>query len=222
MKLQNSETENTKVLIIKEHFFKRYGLMHYLQKHFKLQKVDLATDAITALNKVKTETYDLIFIDLECEGISNKELCDTVRKKLPRVRIIALSNLKKTYKICDAIDHGVSCILPNNYSTVFFNKALSIIINGGKFVCPEVEQIYKANRKEFRNHSDDRIADLSRQEKKIVLLLCEQLTSHQISDKLGLSKTTVDTYKKRILKKLDVVNSVGIAVQAIKSGLYTP
>jgi DNA-binding CsgD family transcriptional regulator len=50
--------------------------------------------------------------------------------------------------------------------------------------------------------------------------VCQQYTSEEIADELGLSKRTVEGYRANILEKMKAKNSVGILIYAVKNGLY--
>jgi DNA-binding CsgD family transcriptional regulator/DNA-binding transcriptional ArsR family regulator len=57
-------------------------------------------------------------------------------------------------------------------------------------------------------------------EQKVIRLVCQQYTSEEIADELGLSKRTVEGYRANILEKMKAKNSVGILIYAVKNGLY--
>jgi len=56
-------------------------------------------------------------------------------------------------------------------------------------------------------------------ELKIIHLVCEENTSEEIAEKLGMGKRTVEDHKSNIIRKMKVRNSVGILFFAIKNGL---
>jgi DNA-binding CsgD family transcriptional regulator len=64
-------------------------------------------------------------------------------------------------------------------------------------------------------------AELTAQELRIVKLICKQLTSKEIADKVGLSYRTVEEYRGNIEKKIGAKNSVGIALYALKHGIIS-
>jgi len=57
-------------------------------------------------------------------------------------------------------------------------------------------------------------------EQRVIRLVCQQYTSEEIADELGLSKRTVEGYRANILEKMKAKNSVGILIYAVKNGLY--
>jgi DNA-binding NarL/FixJ family response regulator len=62
--------------------------------------------------------------------------------------------------------------------------------------------------------------ELSDRKKQIIKLVCRQMTSQEIGDKLGLSKKTIEVYRLQIFSELKIKNNVGLAVWAIKNGLF--
>ena len=57
-------------------------------------------------------------------------------------------------------------------------------------------------------------ADLTDREKKILRLLCDGLTNHQISVRMDLSQEVVKSALKRIFRKIDAKNRTQAAVLA--------
>ena len=62
--------------------------------------------------------------------------------------------------------------------------------------------------------------ELSERKKQIVRLVCKQMTSQEIGDKLGLSKKTVEVHRLQIFDQVKVRNNVGLAIWAIKNGVF--
>jgi DNA-binding CsgD family transcriptional regulator/DNA-binding transcriptional ArsR family regulator len=57
-------------------------------------------------------------------------------------------------------------------------------------------------------------------EQKVIRLVCQQYTSEEMAEELGLSKRTVEGYRANILEKMKVRNSVGILIYAVKNGMF--
>lgn len=62
--------------------------------------------------------------------------------------------------------------------------------------------------------------ELSDRKKQVIKLICRQMTSKEIAEKLGLSKRTVEVHRLNLFKQIKVKNNVGVAIWAIKNGLY--
>ena len=63
---------------------------------------------------------------------------------------------------------------------------------------------------------------LSIREKEIIQLIAQGLTNTEISEKLFISKHTVNTHRKYIMHKIGVKNTAGIVIYAVKTNLISP
>lgn len=62
---------------------------------------------------------------------------------------------------------------------------------------------------------------LTKRELEIIVLICEQLSSKEIADKLFLSEKTVAAHRTNLMKKLKAKNSAGVVIYAIKNKLFS-
>jgi len=62
--------------------------------------------------------------------------------------------------------------------------------------------------------------NLTANDERIIRLICNQKTSKQIAYELNYTTRTVEDYRKKIMKKTKVINSVGLVVFAIRHGIY--
>lgn len=87
---------------------------------------------------------------------------------------------------------------------------------------------YRTDTSSFLQNADRRLILKSKEdtitftpmELKVIHLVCEENTSDEIAQKLGIGKRTVEDYRSDIIKKMKVRNSVGILFFAIKRGLF--
>lgn len=59
---------------------------------------------------------------------------------------------------------------------------------------------------------------ISNRERDIVLLLAEGLSSKQIADRLFISKNTVDTHRRNLIRRTGVGNTMELAIKLVKEG----
>lgn len=79
---------------------------------------------------------------------------------------------------------------------------------------------YDINRKPIIK-SKEEVITFTPMELKVIQLVCQENSSEEIAEKLGIGKRTVEDYRSNIIKKMKVRNSVGILFFAIKNGLFT-
>lgn len=62
---------------------------------------------------------------------------------------------------------------------------------------------------------------LTKKQVRIVKLICEQKANKEIADELGIAKRTVESHRSKIMFEINAKNVVGIALYAVKHGIYT-
>ena len=227
MKLSENQISNCadlKILIVDDHELHCNGLMAYLSLFPFVKHCDKALNGKTALELLKKNVYDVVFLDVEMPVMDGKELGRIVRRDFKKIKIIVMTAYEKKTDIYDFMEMGVSAYLLKDCLTNEITKAFKIVMEGGRYMSDAVREKYEAYCKERKLSKllQDKEEELSRTEKKVVTLMCKQLTSDEISAILGTSKSTIDTHRKRIFKKLKIANSIGIAIYAFKNGLFNP
>lgn len=61
---------------------------------------------------------------------------------------------------------------------------------------------------------------LTKKQVRIVKLICEQKANKEIADELGIAKRTVESHRSKIMFEINAKNVVGIALYAVKHGIY--
>ncbi len=213
-----------KVLIVDDHYFHTEGILAYLKEFSVTSKCDTASDGIDALKLLEKNFYDIAIVDIEMPRMDGLELAKIMRKEYKGTKIIVMTAHEKRSLVYEFLELNVSAFLLKCYLSKDILNAFETVMAGGTYITDEIQEMYDdyVREKKELESLNLREEQLSKTEKKIVVMMCEQLTSEQISYKLGTSKSTVDTHRKRIFKKLKIVNSIGIAIYALKKGLFNP
>ena len=90
-------------------------------------------------------------------------------------------------------------------------EAINSVWQGQQYVSPLVTDIL--------HEGQARSVVLTEVEKNILRLICDGLTNPQIAVQLGLSTETVNWYRKRLLAKFEVKNSVGLVRKVLEQKL---
>jgi len=101
-------------------------------------------------------------------------------------------------------------------------EAIKTVANGEQYFSPNIQrQLLKTlagqQVEEGALPEDYLIETLTDRELDVLKLITKQYNTSEIADKLNLGISTVDTYRKSLLKKLKVKNAVGLAMYAVKN-----
>ena len=134
------------------------------------------------------------------------------------IKIIIMGNDYDVISIRKLFNKGIKSYLDKNSRYDEFIKSIQALLLNEIYICD-----YAKNRMlNFINHDHRQnkihIKDpLTRRELEIMKLICDGLSSKDISEKLFISINTVETHRKRILLKLNVKNSVGVVKYAMEN-----
>ena len=164
-----------------------------------------AQEALIALSK--NDLPDLIISDISMPEMNGFEFIKIVKETYSEIKVLVIS-MFDTFYSNDQID---GYLLKDASTETIFEAIQSIVINNKKYFSPEVK-IVTINSEYQKNI-------LTNREKEIIQLIAQEYTSDEISEKLFLSKLTVETHRKNILIKLQVKNVAGLIKKAIIMGI---
>ena len=145
------------------------------------------------------------------------ETCENIISKYPGVKIIILTMHDSDKYVLHMMEMGVHAFLLKNTEPDELEKALHSVVEKdfyhNEWVVSIMRKNVRAQRPSFNND------DLTDREKQIVQLVCRELSSKQIADKLSVSERTIENHRAAIMKKLSVKNTIGLVHYAYQSGI---
>jgi DNA-binding NarL/FixJ family response regulator len=100
-------------------------------------------------------------------------------------------------------------------------EAIQIVSNGEEYFCTSVrEKIFNSATENISKLNKDKPCNdvlLSGREIEIITLIALELSGKEISERLFISRNTVETHRKNIMKKLKAKNSISLVKYAIKN-----
>ncbi|MEO9532758.1 MAG: response regulator transcription factor [Crocinitomicaceae bacterium] len=177
------------------------------------------------LSQVESFKPDVVLIDYTSDGFTvdaipaAKSICDGVK-------IVGITPLQDAQTLVHAIKSGVTSYIKKDCSLEEIKNAVSETSRNNTFFCGT---ILETIRQEGINVESIEEVDfncdpvmLSEREQEIITLIAEGMTNAAISEKLFLSKHTVNTHRKNIMAKLGVKNTAGIVMYAVKERYTSP
>lgn len=204
------------VFIVDDHKLVIEGIISFLQKEKNIKVAGFTTTASDCINFFKTNTADVILMDINLPDMNGMELCKIIKANYPGISIIALSTLSQGSYITQIIENGASGYLLKNADKDEITDAIKSVTTGKTFFSFEAGKIYKATTEKRTG-----MPVLSKREKEILKLIAEGLTNIEISKQLFISLDTVDTHRKNLYTKLNVRNTALLIRYAIEHNYLT-
>ena len=207
------ENNNINILIVDDHKTFGEGLCSLLESNdYRVSNV--IQDPRIALTNIKDkQNIDLIFCDINMPKIDGIELIKKIKDINSNIRIIMVSMYTDKNIINKALKNGADGYLSKNSSIEDFTNTISSVFSNKKNQTPrfpEQKNIKDGFSLKYR---------LTDREKEIIKQILEQKSNVEIGESLLISKRTVETHRKNIMLKLNVKNSIGIAVKTLENNL---
>lgn len=168
---------------------------------------------------------DVVLIDYTSDNFS----IDSIPAALAlnsKVKFVAITPSQSAQTVIHAVKSGVTSHVKKDCSIEEIVDAVTETAQGKTFFCGNILDTIRKEQIDIEKLQDveftcDPIV-LSEREVEVITLIAEGLTNPEISEKLFLSKHTVNTHRKNIMQKLGVKNTAGIVMYAVKEKYTTP
>lgn len=143
---------------------------------------------------------------------------EKITEQNKNIKIIIIGNSYDVTDVRKLFDKGIKSYLDRNSRYDEFLKSIQALISDEIYICDHA----KERMIDFISHKPGQSRlqmrdPLTKRELEILKLICDGLSSKDISEKLFISINTVETHRKRILLKLNVKNSVGVVKYAMEN-----
>jgi len=159
----------------------------------------------------------VILLDIGLPGLSGLEGIRLFKERFPETEIVMFTVFDDEARIFEAIAAGASGYLLKSESLPRIADAIREVLTGGRPMSPEIARLVLARFS--RLEPSPTTVELSDREQETLRLLVDGLAKKEIADRLDISLHTVDTYVRRIYKKLHVNTLGGAVAKALREGL---
>ena len=194
-----------RLLVVDDHEVVREGLVALLSRRDEFQVVAEAGTVAEALVAARRFEPDLVIMDIRLPDGSGIEACREIRAEFPKIRVVMLTSYPDEEAVLSAILAGASGYLLKQVRGRDLVSALEAVGRGDSLLDPAVtERVLERVRRVANGQEHDELADLTAQERKILLLVAEGKTNKEIAAEVFLSDKTVKNYVSSILAKLNL------------------
>jgi len=200
-----------KVLIVDDHPVLADGLKKLMADYKICNNAVIAASGKECMNKLRSADFELIFLDINLPDASGIDLCLTIHKEFPQLKILALTSFSEFTCVNNMMSNGASGYVLKNAMPEEIIKGVETVMNGEIFLCHEVDILMKKE--------SDKHVFLTRREKDLLRLITEGFTNDEIAEKLFLGSETIKSYRENLLFKLNARNTAMLVRMALEEKL---
>lgn len=210
-----------KLLIADDHEIFRDGFKLMLTKYSEIILTGEAANGAELVELAEKLQPDVIITDIKMPVMDGIEATKKIIERFPDMGIIGLSMYDDDELIVEMLEAGAKGYLIKNAGKEQITEAIKTVYNNDPYYCKTTSNKLTSMiaKSRFNPYKKTVKIEFTEREKEIIEQICKEMTNKEIGDKLFLSVRTVEGHRLKILEKMNVKNTVGLVVYAIKNGI---
>jgi len=208
------------VIVVDDHFVVRQGLRRVLEQEADVEVVGDAGDGASALRLAQRLLPDVVIMDVTLPGLNGIEATRRlVRERRCAVLVVTANGDPRTLR--RSLRAGAKGILLKTCNTGALLSAVRAVARGEEAIAPDIMRILRDASEDAVPEGRDPLDRLSSRELEVLQLIGEGKTSPEIATALSVGRTTVESHRKRIMRKLGLHNHAELTRFALRERLTT-
>jgi two-component system invasion response regulator UvrY len=206
-----------RIIIADDHPVFREGLRKILSKEVDLNIVYEAESGEELLGEIDNLEFDLIILDVGLPGRSGIDILADIRKTHPKIPVLIFSMHPEERFALRAIKAGANAYLSKEEKAEKLIEAIHTIKTGRKYITPTIaEKLANTIDKNIEKAPHE---NLSTREFEVMRMIAIGKSVREIAEDLSISVNTVNTYRMRVLDKMDFNSNMDLAYYVIQNKL---
>src|SRR5512134_2826877 len=209
-----------RILIADDHAILREGVRALLATADDLEVVGEAADGREAVDLAQQLDPDVILMDVAMPGLGGLEATLEIRRRVPRAKILVLSQYGEPEYVRRFLKAGVSGYVLKKAAGADLVSAIRAVMRGGLVLDPEVARTaLQDDGTPETGEAPNAYESLTDREKQVLKLVAEGHTNKEIADLLNISVKTAMSHREHIMTKLQVHNRTELIRFALRAGV---
>src|SRR5262245_2110077 len=205
------------VFIADDHSIVREGLAALLAAQPDIRVVGTAANGREALAAVLQSQPAVVIMDIAMPEMNGIEAARQIQAALPQTQVVILSMHAGGEHVFQALEAGARGYLLKESAAREIVEAVRAVQLGRRYLSAKVAEALA--ERVGRRGSVSPLDSLSARERQILKLVADGCSSARIGEMLHLSPKTVDTYRSRLMEKLNLSDIASLVKFAIQHGL---
>jgi DNA-binding NarL/FixJ family response regulator len=169
---------------------------------------------------------DVLVLDISMPLLDGIEVLKILKRKKISHKTIILSSYDDVTIVKKVLSLGALGYLSKNSAGEHIIHAIKAVANEEQYFSSDIQKnllklytVHKPKIKKGKKPEGELIEPLSEREIEVIKLVAKEYSTQEIADILNLSTHTVETYRKNLIKKVNVKNAIGLAMYAVKHNM---
>lgn len=202
------------ILIVEDHAIVLHGIESILKEVEEINTITAAASGMIARKMMAKGGFDYYILDIELPDVSGFELVEEIKDRHPAAHVIVHTMHEEVWTVKRLLQNEVDAIVFKSGDATELKQAIRSLLNGVPY--------YSANFKYIHRKLHEHTlagGTLSVRELEVLRHIADGKSTFQIAEHLSLSANTIETYRKRLMSKLNASNMVDLIMKAISLGI---
>jgi DNA-binding NarL/FixJ family response regulator len=204
-----------RIVLADDHQILLAGLKRLIDSKGDMEVVATATDATTAIEAVRAHRPDVVVLDISMPG-GGLEVARRVREMDLPTKIVVLTMYAEDRYVMEAVRLGAAGYVLKRAADTELIDAIRAVAAGDAYLTPAAVRLLLATQ---QNETGRTEPALSPREREVLRFTARGFSNLEIAERLFVSPKTVDTYRSRIMAKLDLHRRSELVEYALGHGL---
>jgi DNA-binding NarL/FixJ family response regulator len=209
------------ILIADDHKIMRDGLCSMLSQQKDIQVVGEADNGRKAVSLVRKLKPEVVIMDITMPDLNGIDATHQILSESPETRIIALSMHSDKRFVAEMFKAGANGYLLKECAFQELVQAIHSVVANKTFLSPGIAGLIMEDYVAQLTQAECNPNELTSREREVLQLISEGRTTKQIAEAMNVSVKTVETHRRKIMKKLKVHSVAELTKAAILKGLTT-
>ncbi|QOD61490.1 response regulator transcription factor [Polaribacter haliotis] len=204
------------IIMAEDHQMLIDGVKSFFEYDDNINIIGTVNNGEDLVKLVSLKKPKMVITDIRMPRMDGIEATSIIKKQFPNINVLAMTMFDQPDAIKQMLDAGATGYILKNSGIKMLSKAIVAVSSGETFFDPNVAFNF------MNSYIDDNITIgktdkvvLSNREKEILHLIANGKTSKEIASDLFLAKTTIDTHRKNMIRKLNLSSGSELVKYAI-------
>ena len=209
-----------RIILVDDHAVVREGIARLLEGQPDMRVVGTFGAGREAIRYVESAEADVAVLDVAMPDLNGIEVARYLQDAAPATRIVMLSMHADVEYVHRALLAGAQGYVLKDSAGRVLIEAVRAVHGGRRYICEQIGA--QALEQYFRERGiSDPLARLSAREREVLQHTVEGRTIVETADRLQLSPKSVETYRSRLMSKLEIEDIPALVKFAIRYGITT-
>jgi DNA-binding NarL/FixJ family response regulator len=207
-----------RVILADDHQIVRQGIRTLVERQ-GVQIVAETGDGLTLIELVRQHLPDLAIVDVSMPRLNGIDATRQMLAAVPTMGVVLLTMHDEELHVSAALRAGVRGYVLKTQAADELMDAIRTVSTGGTYLSPKVSRMVVSA---YVSGADTAADPLTARERIVLQLVAEGRTTKDIAATLNLTVKTAESYRARLMEKLDIHDTAGLVRYAIRRGVITP